>query len=432
MHKQPLFLGRILAYGAACIIALIPLHAFLTVFASSFLGHYTALRLWKEVLLAVMVIGVVFLVITQVKLRRQLLTAQLLWLIGGYLLFLVTTALFSLWAGTANPKAALYGVLLDGRFLVFFLITWSLSLYNDLIVKRWRELILIPAALVVGFATLQYSVLPPDVLRHFGYGPATIPPAGTVDQQATYTRIQSTLRGANPFGAYLIVVISAFATLLLRGKRWFWSAALALSGGALFFTFSRSAWLGVLAALCSLIVLQLRSTRSRRLAAGLIAVAVVVGALTAYGLRNNNHFQNVFLHTSDTSRSAKSSNDGHLLAVKTGLADLLLQPWGRGPGTAGPASVYNDAPSRIAENYYIQVGQEIGVVGLTMFIVINIWVGRALWQRRQSQLALVLFVSLIGISVVNLLSHAWTDDTLAYLWWGMAGAALAGLDEPTA
>jgi hypothetical protein len=40
-------------------------------------------------------------------------------------------------------------------------------------------------------------------------------------------------------------------------------------------------------------------------------------------------------------------------------------------------------------------------------------------------LALVLFASFIGISFVNLLSHAWTDDTIAYIWWGLAGAAMA-------
>jgi hypothetical protein len=40
-------------------------------------------------------------------------------------------------------------------------------------------------------------------------------------------------------------------------------------------------------------------------------------------------------------------------------------------------------------------------------------------------LARVLLASLAGIIFVNLLSHAWTDDTLAYLWWGLTGIALA-------
>ena len=38
---------------------------------------------------------------------------------------------------------------------------------------------------------------------------------------------------------------------------------------------------------------------------------------------------------------------------------------------------------------------------------------------------MILFVSLIGISFINLLSHAWADDTLSLLWFGLAGIALA-------
>jgi hypothetical protein len=29
------------------------------------------------------------------------------------------------------------------------------------------------------------------------------------------------------------------------------------------------------------------------------------------------------------------------------------------------------------------------------------------------------------LTVVNLLSHAWADDTLTYVWWGLAGIAMA-------
>jgi hypothetical protein len=38
--------------------------------------------------------------------------------------------------------------------------------------------------------------------------------------------------------------------------------------------------------------------------------------------------------------------------------------------------------------------------------------------------ALALLASLIGI-IANLLLHVWADDTLAYIWWGIAGAVLA-------
>ncbi|HSH18546.1 MAG TPA: hypothetical protein VK978_04110, partial [Candidatus Saccharimonadales bacterium] len=135
--------------------------------------------------------------------------------------------------------------------------------------------------------------------------------------------------------------------------------------------------------------------------------------------------QNIFFHTNEHSRSAESSNAGHVAAVRNGSADMVQAPLGSGTGTAGPASVYNQAPARIAENYYIQIGQEVGVLGLALFLAINVLVVRRLWALRQSStLAVVLLASFLGITIINLLMHAWTDDTLAYLWWGFAGAAV--------
>jgi hypothetical protein len=115
--------------------------------------------------------------------------------------------------------------------------------------------------------------------------------------------------------------------------------------------------------------------------------------------------------------------------MKSGLHDVLHQPFGRGPGSAGPASVYNNHPPRIAENYYIQVAQETGWVGLLLFLLINAGVGYLLYVRRRDPLAVMLYGSLIGISFINLLSHAWADDTLAYVWWGLAGVAMVPLPE---
>ena len=87
--------------------------------------------------------------------------------------------------------------------------------------------------------------------------------------------------------------------------------------------------------------------------------------------------------------------------------------------------MYNDGQGKLAENYYLQIGQEIGLLGLLAFLAINVLVAQRLWHRRAHPLAMTLFVSLIGISVVNMLAHAWADDTLSYIWWGLAGAACA-------
>jgi hypothetical protein len=369
-------------------------------------------------------------------------------LVGLYIALVAGIGLIALLVvHTVTLKAYAYGLLLDTRFLVFFLVTWLVSRHNRLILDHWRQLLLIPASAVVLFALLQFTVLPADFLRHFGYGPGTIDAVQTVDQKAGYQRVQSTLRGANPLGAYLIVVLTTLGGITLRSRtraprRWSYAALFAFvaSSAALAATFSRSAWIGAVAALGWLLWQGLRFGRTRRglLIAGCAAV-LAVGVITAVGftLRNNDVFQNTILHTDEHSRSAASSNQGHLAATRAGVRDILHQPLGGGTGTAGPASVYNtytDNPfnnpannhsARIAENYFVQIGQEAGIAGLGLFVVINVLVARNLWQRRAGLLPQVLLASLIGISLVNLLSHAWTDDTLSYIWWGMAGAAMA-------
>ena len=155
-----------------------------------------------------------------------------------------------------------------------------------------------------------------------------------------------------------------------------------------------------------------------------IGVALLAG-WAAYGLRNNATFDNYLLHTSDKSTASESSNEGHISAFSNGLKQAASEPLGRGIGTAGPASVYNGGKARVAENYYIQIAQETGWLGLGLFLVIIFLVARELWFRRKQSLPLILLISFIGIAAVNLVSHAWTDDTLAYLWWGLAGVAIA-------
>ena len=114
--------------------------------------------------------------------------------------------------------------------------------------------------------------------------------------------------------------------------------------------------------------------------------------------------------------------------MERGAKEIIKKPLGTGVGSAGPASARNELGEvRIAENYYIQIGQEIGIVGMLLFIAFNIMVAIELWRRRSHQVAKVLLASLIGITFVNMLSHAWTDDTLAYIWWTLAGFALAPL-----
>ena len=408
------------------IIVLVPFHAFLSVWLSSLIGHYTAIRLWKEFLLIIAGVGAVFLLITDKKIRQSTLSRRLVLLILAYILLNVLWGLIGYYGHDLSAKAFGYGLIVNTRFLIFFLIAWAVAMRTDRLRKNWQKLVIWPAVIVIVFGVLQFTVLPNDFLRHFGYGTATIEPFETVNSNSNYIRISSTLRGPNPLGAYLIIPITFLALLIMRGKRtWQYVTLLLGAVAALAFTFSRSAWIGVVLSLSTLGLMNLEDRKIAKSHLLFVSLLVFLLAGIGYGLRDNSHFQNVVFHTEDKSVVKVSSNQSHWKSTKDGVIDVANHPLGFGPGSAGPASVYNTTPPRIAENYYVQIGQELGWIGLILFVVINFAVLYLLWLKRADPLALGLFASFIGISAVNMLMHSWADDTLAYIWWGLAGVAMA-------
>lgn len=408
------------------ILLVMPFHALLTVWGASLIGHYTALRLWKESLLVLCIIGVLYLLATDHKIRSHTLSRRLIWVILAYAALNLAWGLLALNQGDVTHVALGYGLLSNLRFLAFFLVAWAAALRLARLRAHWQWLVYWPAVVVVIFGLLQIFILPNDFLRHFGYGAATIPPYETINNNQHFVRVASTLRGPNPLGAYLLVPLSLLTVLLLSTKRsWRQGLLFAATLTVLFFSFSRSAWVGAVLSIGVIVLLGLQSRRAKQaalLAAGCLAVLAI--GLTI-GLRHNMHFENFVFHTQHHSAVKSTSNANHVTALHSGLHDLWHDPLGSGPGTAGPASVYNDRHVRIAENYFLQVGQETGWLGLVLFALINLGVGALLYVRRADPLALSLFASLIGLTFINLLSHAWADDTLAYVWWGLAGIALA-------
>jgi len=141
--------------------------------------------------------------------------------------------------------------------------------------------------------------------------------------------------------------------------------------------------------------------------------------------RDNDFLQNALFHSDESSVSAESSNAERSEALSSSAQYVLDEPLGGGVGSAGPASLRNDAaPARIAENYYLQTAQELGWLGFVVFAGLNVSLGWWLWRQQYDALAIVLFASLAGLTLINMVSHAWADDTLSILWWGLSGAVL--------
>lgn len=413
------------------VILLLPFHALMTVWAASNFGHYTLFRLWKEFLILICGLIVIGLLFVDKNVRDTLLKSKLNWLIAAYVLLDLVTGAVA-YRHSVSGKALAYGLLDDLRFLAFFIICWAAAINSKYLNVRWQKLVLWPAVIVVGFGLLQMSVLSPNFLAHFGYSASTIKPFETINNNPNYIRILSTLRGADPLGAYLILPLSALVVLLIKFKKsWVWLKLVLIAAtiAVLIGSYSRAAWIGALLACIATAAAFLTRKQLLRYKTALTVTVIVLVVAAAGGvvlLGHSKRFQNIIFHTQTNSSAPVSSDQAHLSALKGGIKAMLKSPLGEGPGTSGPASVYNHLrPARIPENYFLEVGEETGWLGLLLFLAINVFVGRELWLRRSSPLALTLFASLIGITFVNLLLLEWTDDTLSYIWWGLAGLAMA-------
>jgi hypothetical protein len=159
---------------ATLIFLLLPFHALLTIWLASHFGHYTAFRLWKEALLAISLVGVLYLYLTDHKIRYHTLSRRFVWVILIYMALNLIWGLLALNQHDVAPKAVGYALLVNLRFLAFFLVTWAVAIRLGRLRANWQKLVLYPAAVVVVFGLLQAFVLPHDFLRHYGYGNRTI------------------------------------------------------------------------------------------------------------------------------------------------------------------------------------------------------------------------------------------------------------------
>lgn len=419
--------GRFLVISWVTIILLIPFHGFLSVWLSSIFGGYLALRSWKEALIILMLLaGLLFLYKNDQKLFLKLAKRPINRLIVLYVfLHLVLSA-----ASGINLEAVLYALVYNLRFLGIFLMAQVLGHYlvrssakhhlpsaNDI---RLAKLVLWPAGIVIAFALLQALVLPNDFLSNLGYGPDTIDPYVTIDAKDDWVRAQSTLRGPNQLGQYLLLPILLMASLWLKKPDWRKLGGLIAGGLAMVFSFSRSAWLGLAAGVSALLTADREWLKWRKqILSILIGLAVLSGSLF-YAFSGSDAFKLVVFHDDQAPGDVADSNTIRINATQKSLKLVAEEPVGHGPGFAGPASFHNDIDTKINENYYLQIALEVGVVGLLVFLSINWLLAVSLWRQRTELWPRVLFACFVGLFLVSFFLPAWANDE-ALIFWGLAG-----------
>jgi O-antigen ligase len=406
----------IIGGGLIALVAIMPFHAFLSVWLGSLTGHQAIWQGWKELLTIILVICGGAIVARQPAARQRLSSSLNLTVLAFAGVALLVTII-----DHPQLSGVAYGLKTDLEFLILFLLAQlvaSRELKSQLI-----KIILITGSIVAVIGLALVTVLPHDLLAHFGYSAATITPFELINPAINAIRTPSTLGGPNQFGSFLIIPLCLAVGLMVRRFRWWQPFVIAVCVGGVWVSYSRIALIG---AIVGLIVAVLTALPRRQFwIAGIVSCLLLVGA--GIGIVSLSHgsskLQYYVLHQSSSTTDKRASTTEHISSFSQGLNEISASPLGRGLGTAGPASYHSNHPF-IPESYYLQIGIETGVVGLILFLAVIAQLFLQLLRCRPQEATPGVIGALVGISIVNLVLHGWADASTAFVFWILAGVVI--------
>jgi len=381
------------------------------------------IKSWKEILM--LIAGLIALFLIYKNKQMKILRDPVIVAIAAY----ATLHLVLLFYLNQGSAASVAGLAIDLRYILFFgLVYIAMKLYPEYR-KMFIRVGIAGALIVLIFAILQVFFLPYDVLKYIGYSKNTIIPYLVVDRNYNFIRINSTLRGPNPLGAYagilLVLIVAAIAKSKIAKDKWPLVIVGTLSAGgvvALWASYSRSALIGTIVAIILVLAVVYWRKLSTRMWITISIILIILGG-GLFMARNTQFISNVLFHENPTYNDTTGSNVGHLNSLSDGTVQLLSQPLGAGIGSTGSASLLG-SKAEIIENQYLFVAHEIGWLGLAIFVFIFSSIQIRLWKLRNNWLALGVFASGIGLALIGILLPVWVDDTVAIIWWGLAAVAL--------
>lgn len=303
--------------------------------------------------------------------------------------------------------------------LLSFSVVGALAVVEFLVPERWHE-----------FVTID--------LDYLGYLRQVIGVSGDVIAQttqvlrnradATLPRVGSVLLHANDLAFSLLVPFAVAVEALVQGRRTRLAAVAAgLTGAGLLLAQTRS----VLGAAALVLVLAARrqpgrSEAARVRAQSFIAIVLVAALplIVAAGL---------FGRFGDS----EQSDDLHVWSLTQGIETIVERPLGLGLATGAGGGARLELDDRVkSENQYLQIGTQMGVVGMGLFVAVVVTTVRLLRRRAEEvgggDVCVVLLgarAALIGLAFVGLFLQPFASTVPAYLAWGLAGAALAAAEH---
>ncbi len=224
-------------------------------------------------------------------------------------------------------------------------------------------------------------------------------------------------------GFYLLISFAVGFERTVRRAR-FTSGLLPtmIIGAGLLLTETRSAIIGAL--LIAFLAFRPTAGRQRHfrtqvaLVLGVLALiavpaAAASGVLSRFSLLNDSH---------------DVSTQGHVSGFWDGLNVIGSHPLGLGLGTgAGTGQRFQVQGLTIAENNYLEVGDELGVVAMILFVALTLGLIRQLHRfarARDDPLVTAAWAAAAGLAVGAWFLQTWSDFSVSWTFWCLAGAML--------
>ena len=408
------------SHALPALLAYIPFHAIITTYVISYAGHAFIVKGFKD-----MVVFAAYLCALAIffKNRTRLYMGKSMIFASFIMLFVLSTVLISIFNQNTDIEKVAGGVILLRPVLMLFLGTLTaIVIANSDMENKTLKIVMTASVVVVAFGFLQVFLLPKDFLSIFGYGAETIKPYQTIDNNESFIRILSTLRGPNPLGAYLAMLapLGLYWLGKIKSNKYLKAGAYSVFFiTTIYGAQSRSAWIGLLVGLITYALLM--NKNKKRLIQYFVAILPLIAA--GYLLRNTQFVQNTIFHNDPNEGNSINSDDQRISSLTYALRSVNEKPFGHGVGSSGPASNYGSSPV-IIENQYLDIAYQIGWLGLVCYLGIVICVG---WMliRQGSGLSYALFSGLVAVSIIALFWPVWTDETVALTWWGLAGIVIS-------
>ena len=409
------------------LLVLIPFHAFLVTCGNHFLnlspGQQNLLAAWKEIILVVLVIKIIWQSIKTKKFPFKILLVDKL----IFALFIIAALTFPIL--TKDFSTGLLGLRYDFELFLIYFVVRSFE-WKKIEIKKSVAIILTAGLFVAVFALLQVSVLPKDFLTNFGYSramtwsPDQPLPAFQQIGGTGIARAQSFLAGPNQLGSYLLILLPLALLMLWYQKakkaKLIFSIYFIIFLAALFFTYSRSAWLGYLI-MISIFVFVIANRKFRVYSFGTL---ILIGLAIYLVVRNvlSYKFINIFLEH-------QGSTPERIESLKQAFEIIWKNPAGLGIGKAGLVSLRSpQVDTVIPESWYLQMALELGILGLLVYLGIVVEFFRNLWRkfaqakdRFYKVLSFGTFLAFIGLAVYSLFLHTWSDISTTLTFWILVG-----------